>query len=108
MPQLWSRRSMNRVSKTVGSFTASSLLALGGCALEAQTDHDARFSVASCHSYAFSDQQGDTVPAGAAFDNPLNGTRMRNAIASSLATRNIPAAQDPKNADCLVSYAIGS
>ena len=87
---------------------ASVLLGVAGCAMEARTDHDARFSVASCHSYAFSDQQPGVVPASSAFDNPLNGKRMRDAIAASMAGRNLPMTADGKNADCLVSYAIGS
>jgi hypothetical protein len=84
------------------------LVGLAGCAVEARTDHDAKFSVASCHSYAFADQQSGVAPASSAFDNPLNAKRLRDAIASSLAQRNLPVAADGKNADCLVSYAIGS
>ena len=76
--------------------------------MEARTDHDAKFSVASCHTYAFSDSQPGEAPAATAFDNPLNASRMREAIATSLAARNLPVAADAKNADCLVSYAIGS
>ncbi len=84
------------------------LLVLGGCAIQAQSDHDAKFTVATCHSYAFSDQQAGAPPIAAAFDNPLNAKRLRDAIASSLAARNLPAAAEGANADCLVSYAIGS
>lgn len=76
--------------------------------MEARTDHDAKFSVASCHTYAFADSQAGETPSGSAFDNPLNSKRMRDAIATSLAARNLPVAADGKNADCLVSYAIGS
>ena len=45
-----------RISSAIA---AGALLGLGGCALEAQTDRDAKFTVATCHSYAFSDQQAD-------------------------------------------------
>ena len=95
-------------SRLISTFAASAMLGLGGCAMQAQTDHDAKFSVASCHSYAFSDQQAGAAPSAAAFDNPLNAKRMRDAIANSLAARNLPAAADATSADCLVSYAIGS
>jgi hypothetical protein len=92
----------------ISTFAAGALLGLGGCAMQAQTDHDAKFSVATCHSYAFSDQLVGGAPAPAAFDNPLNAKRLRDAIAASLAARNLPAAADGASADCLVSYAIGS
>ena len=88
--------------------TAGALLGLAGCALEAQTDHDARYSEAACHSYSFSDQASGAVPAGAAFDNPVNAQRLREAIASSLASHNMTPAAEATNADCLVSYALGS
>lgn len=94
--------------RIISTFAVGALLALGGCAMQAQSDHDAKFSVASCHSYAFSDQLAGGAPAAAAFDNPLNAKRLREAIATSLAARNLPAAADATSADCLVSYAIGS
>lgn len=94
--------------KVLSTLTAGAWLGLTGCAMQAQTDHDAKFSVASCHSYAFSDQQIGALPAGSAFDNPLNAKRLREAIATSLAARNLPAAAEGASADCLVSYAIGS
>ena len=83
-------------------------LALAGCALQAQTDRDARYSVASCHSYAFSDQRPGAAPPSAAFDNPVNAQRLREAIAGSLAARNLTPAAEGTSADCLVSYALGS
>ncbi len=94
-----------RISSAIA---AGALLGLAGCALEAQTDRDAKFTVATCHSYAFSDQQADGPTMAAAFDNPLNAKRMRDAIATNLAARNLPAAADGTSPDCLVSYAIGS
>lgn len=95
-------------ARIFGIFASGALLALGGCAMQAQTDHDANFSVATCHSYAFSDQQVGAPPVAAAFDNPLNAKRLRDAIATSLAARNLPAAAEGTSADCLVSYAMGS
>jgi hypothetical protein len=95
-------------SAVLSTFATGALLGLAGCAMEARTDHDAKFSVASCHTYGFSDSQAGETPTATAFDNPLNATRMREAIATSLAARNLPVAADGKNADCLVSYAIGS
>jgi hypothetical protein len=94
--------------KLLSTITAGTLLAVGGCAMQAQTDRDARFTVASCHNYAFSEQLNGAAPTGAAFDNPLNAKRLREAIANGLAARNVPAATDPASADCLVSYAMGS
>jgi hypothetical protein len=95
-------------SKLMSTFAAGALLSQGGCALQAQTDQSPKFAVASCHGYAFSDEQAAAAPSAAAYDNPVNATRLRDAIASSLAARNLPAAADSASADCLVSYAIGS
>jgi uncharacterized protein DUF4136 len=94
--------------RIISILAAGTLLALGGCAMQAQSDHDARFLMASCHSYIFSDQQAGAMPTSAAFDNPLNAKRMRDAIASSLAAHHVPPAADATSADCLVSYSIGS
>ncbi len=92
----------------LSSGLCGALLALGGCALQAQTDHDARYSVAGCHTYAFSDQQSGAAPSSAAFDNPVNAQRLREAIASGLAARNMTPVAEGASADCLVSYALGS
>ncbi len=92
----------------ISLFVTGVLLGLGGCALQAQSDHDPHFLMASCHNYAFSDQQAGGAPVSAAFDNPLNAKRLRDAIATNLSERNVPAATDPTTADCLVSYSIGS
>lgn len=94
--------------RVMSAFAAGALLGLAGCAMQAQTDHDSRFSVASCHSYAFADQPAGGAPAASAFDNPLNARRLREAIAASLAARKMSASADGASADCLVSYAIGS
>jgi hypothetical protein len=92
----------------ISALAAVASLGMGGCALQAQTDHDAKLAGATCHSYSFSDQQAGAAPAAAAFDNPLNAKRLRDAIAANLAAHKLPAAAEGASADCLVSYAIGS
>jgi len=76
--------------------------------MQAQTDHDPHFLLATCHSYSFSDQQAGATPTSAAFDNPLNAKRMRDAIASSLTAHHVLPVADGTSPDCLVSYSIGS
>jgi hypothetical protein len=94
--------------EVLSTLTAGAILALSGCAMQAHSDHDPRFSVGSCHNYSFTDAQTNDVPASAAFDNPLNAKRLREAIAANLAARSLPAASAGASPDCLVSYAIGS
>ena len=53
-------------------------------------------------------QQTAGLAAAAAFDNPLHAKRLHDAIASSLAARNLTVAAAGASADCVVSYAIGS
>ena len=95
-------------SRILGIFSAGTVLVLAGCALQARTDYDSKFSLTSCHSYAFADPRSDRLVAASAFDNPLNAKRLREAIAASLAARSLAVATDDAGADCLLSYAIGS
>ncbi|MDE2219260.1 MAG: DUF4136 domain-containing protein [Gammaproteobacteria bacterium] len=87
---------------------AAAMLLLGGCALEARTDSDPRSSVAVCHNYAFADVAASRPDGATAFGNPLNEKRLREAIASSMASHGVPAAAEGVSADCVVGYAIGS
>ena len=91
-----------------GLVAAAAALLASGCALQAHTDYDQKTPVVGCRSYAFADQQAAGLAAAAAFDNPLNAKRLRDAIASSLAARNLTVVAAGASADCVLSYAIGS
>lgn len=95
--------------KTVVITIASGgLLGLAGCALHARTDADPRVSVAACHTFNFADAGMHRPEAAAAFGNPLNEKRLREAIAANLSARGLPIAAEGATADCTVGYAIGS
>lgn len=87
---------------------AAAALLAAGCALQAHTDYDQNTPVVGCRSYAFADQQAAGPTAAAAFDNPLNAKRLREAIAAGLMARNLTVAAAGASADCVLSYAIGS
>ena len=86
------------------------LAALSACtSLPVTTDANPNASVASCHTYTFAAEHTVAAgQAGGAYGNPLNGNRLRAAIAANLAARGILPAADHSNADCVVGYAIGT
>jgi hypothetical protein len=89
---------------------AAGLAALGGCTtLPVTVDANPNASVASCHSYVFASEHAAAPgQTGGAYGNPLNGDRLRAAIAANLAARGIQQAADHQAADCVVGYAIGT
>jgi len=89
-------------------FATGSLVGLTGCALHARTDSDPRVSVAACHSFSFADAGMARPDATAAFGNPLNEKRLREAIAANLSARGLQVAASGTAGDCTVGYAIGS
>lgn len=72
------------------------------------TDYNPELSVASCHTYAFAQEHAANSDHPAAFGNPLNGDRLRVAIAANLAAKGIQPAADRSTADCVVGYAMGT
>ena len=88
----------------------ASLAALGACtSLPVTTDSNPNASAAICRTYQFA-QEHSVAPgqAGGAYGNPLNGDRLRAAIAANLAARGVQPAADHASADCVVGYAIGT
>jgi len=86
----------------------ATLLALAGCtSMPVTTDVNPNASVAVCHTYAWAHEH-EAAGTQAAYSNPLNADRLQVAIQSNLAARGIRRADDPKTADCVVGYAIGS
>jgi hypothetical protein len=81
---------------------------LAGCSsLPVTTDANPNMSVSSCHTYAFANEHLANSDHPAAYGNPLNAQRLREAVAVNLAAKGIQPA-DPATAQCVVGYAIGS
>jgi hypothetical protein len=72
------------------------------------TDSNPNASVSSCHTYIFAREQAATGAQPTPFGNPLNGERLRNAIAANLAAKGIQPAADRAHPDCAVGYAMGT
>ena len=102
---------MNSIALTLRrSAGAAGLAALGACTtLPVTVDSNPNASVSSCHSYVFAAEH-TVAPGqpGGAYGNPLNGDRLRAAIAANLAARGIQPAADHGAADCVVGYSIGT
>jgi hypothetical protein len=65
----------------------AALAALGACtSLPVTTDSNPNASVASCHTYMFAQEHSTgQAQTGGAYANPLNGDRLRAAIAANMA-----------------------
>ncbi|HMK86694.1 MAG TPA: DUF4136 domain-containing protein [Steroidobacteraceae bacterium] len=98
---------MSRYAK-LSVMLASGSLALGACTtLHVTTDVNPTYSVASCRTYAFAHEHVANADQPAAYGNPLNADRLRNAIAGNFAARGITQVNEGA-ADCIVGYALGS
>jgi Domain of unknown function (DUF4136) len=83
-------------------------LALAACSgLPVTTDANPNMSVLSCHTYAFAQEHVANADQPAAYGNPLNADRLRNAIAANMAAKGI-AAVPSAAAECVVGYAMGT
>ena len=99
---------MTKLKTAFSILATGSLIGLAGCALHARTDSDPRASVAACHSFSFAEVGMGRPDATAAFGNPLNEKRLREAIAANLSARGLQVAASGTAGDCTVGYAIGS
>jgi len=99
---------MTKLKTAFSILATGSLIGLAGCALHARTDSDPRASVAACHSFSFAEAGMGRPDATAAFGNPLNEKRLREAIAANLSARGLQVAASGTAGDCTVGYAIGS
>ena len=94
------------MTRTLTLFCA---LALGGCATyQVRTDSDATLvGAVHCHSAAFAGGFKGDSPLRNTAANPLNESRLRDAISANLQTAGITLLDKPEAADCLVGYGIG-
>ena len=84
------------------------LTALAACTtLSVRTDTNPTFPVVSCHTYAFAQEHVANADQPAAYANPLNAERLRDAIEANLAARGIQRGE-LASADCVIGYAMGS
>lgn len=84
-------------------------LGLAACAgLAVKTDINPNMSVANCHTYAFADEHVASSGHQAAFGNPLNAQRLREAIEANMAAKGMQRVDDRRSADCIIGYAMGT
>ena len=87
---------------------AGVLLACACTSLPVTTDMNPNASVSVCHTYTWAQEHVAAGVQPAAYGNPLNSDRLRAAIAYNLAARGLQPAENHKDADCVIGYAIGS
>ncbi len=91
--------------------SSAAVAVLGVCActsLPVTTDFNPNASVAVCHTYAWAQEHVAAGVQPAAYGNPVNADRLRAAIAYNLAAHGLQPAENRKDADCVIGYAIGS
>ncbi len=79
-------------------------LLIGGCAT-VQTDSDPRVNFRNYHSYQL-EYSGNSNAA--AFNNPMNARRLRDAVESNLASRGMHPVAEGETPDVIVSVSTGS
>jgi hypothetical protein len=83
-------------------------LSLSACTTVAvRTDYARDMSASICHTYAFAMEHVANADQPAAYANPINAERLRQAIQANMAGRGIQLVDRPV-ADCVVGYAMGS
>jgi hypothetical protein len=83
-------------------------LSLSACnTVAVRTDYARDMSASICHTYAFAMEHVANADQPAAYANPLNAERLRQAIQTNMAGRGIQLV-DRASADCVVGYAMGS
>jgi hypothetical protein len=88
---------------------AAAALGLAACnTVSVRTDYARDMSVTSCRTYAFAQEHIANADQPAAYANPLNAQRLRAAIQANLVLKGIQAVSDPRSADCVIGYALGS
>src|SRR5271155_3699288 len=103
-------RSRIMLTRTVIHAAAAGAVALSIAAcssLPVITDANPNMSVSNCHTYSFAQEHVANANQPAAYGNPLNAERLRNAVAANLAARGIQPAPDGA-AECVVGYAMGT
>jgi hypothetical protein len=81
---------------------------LCGCTtLQVTTDRNPKISTAVCHTYTWAGEFRAPHGDQPAFANPVNESRLRDAIAANLQAKGVQPAAAGAPADCAVGYGIG-
>ena len=87
---------------------AVAMALLGGCStVQVTTDHNPKTTIATCHTYTWANEIRATHGEPQAFANPVNESRLRDAIAANMQAKGIQLAAAGSPADCTVGYGIG-
>src|ERR1700679_106299 len=100
--QLVVRRGLIMLPRHLVLATAAGAVGLGLAActtLPVTTDANPNMSVSNCHTYAFANEHVANSDHPAAYGNPLNAQRLREAVAVNLAAKGIQPA-DQATAQC--------
>ncbi len=82
---------------------------LSGCALQVRSDvNRSAFHPGQCHTFAFAGAFKTDNPMHGTVANPVNESRLRAAITQHMQAIGVQLTKDKENADCLVSYGIGT
>ena len=85
------------------------VMTLSACSsIQVRADADATVNIGNYHHYAWEPLLKEGAAGGAAFDNPLNEQRLKEAIDQQLAARKILPTPAEAKPDCYVRLAIGS
>ena len=96
----------SRISASVSGAVAVALL--GGCTtVQVTTDHNPKTTISTCHTFAWASEFRATHGEPQAFANPVNESRLRDAIAANLQAKGIQPVAAGAPADCNVGYGIG-
>lgn len=86
------------------------MLMLGACTTPVRYDADPRANLSGYRTYVFEEPRAEDSGSagGAAFTNPLNEQRLRDAVAAQLAARGLQPAPEGTKPDAFVTVAFGT
>ncbi len=92
-----------------GVLLGSALAWLCGCAsVPVTSDFNPNMTGNTCHTFAFLQEHSPHVDQPAAFGNPMNAERLRQAVEANLTAKGMQHAADHSEAQCMVGYAMGT
>ena len=92
-----------------GVLLGGTLALLGGCAsIPVTSDFNPNMTGNTCHTFAFLQEHSPHVDQPAAFGNPMNAERLRQAVEANLTAKGMQHAADHSEAECMVGYAMGT
>jgi Domain of unknown function (DUF4136) len=99
---------MSKQQKIQAVVAAAVAFGLSACnTVAVRTDYARDMSASVCHTYAFANEHVANADQPAAYANPLNAQRLREAVQANMSAKGIQEV-DRAVADCVVGYAMGS